>query len=133
MPATHSLASGFQVEQLMAAARKASNEAGRRVEPLARTGGQELRRIILMPGEELPYRRNPHLEKVWRVESGVGHADVDEAEIALMAQAEITIGPGVLHQIENRGTRPLVLLELRRLGGCRLEFHWPDLDGPVAG
>ena len=133
MSAKHLFASGFQVEPLMAEARRTSTEAGRRVEPLARTRGQVLRRIILLPGEELPYRRNPHLEKVWRVQSGAGHADIDEAEIALMPQAEITIAAGALHQIENRGTRPLVLLELRRLGDCRMEFHWPDLGEPVAG
>lgn len=135
-PASCPFASGFQVEQLMAAARRASAQVAHRVEPVARAPGQVTRRITLFPGEELPYRRNPHVAKVWRVEAGIGHCDVDEADVALMPLAEITIAPGILHQIENRGTGPLVLLEHRRMADTPvndMDFHWPDLPKTATG
>ena len=103
-----------QVEQLLDDARRASHASPRRVEILESSPSFARRRVTLMGGEELPFRRNPHLTKTWRVISGIGHADIAEADVTLMPGAEVAIAPGALHQIENRGPDPLVLEELRR-------------------
>lgn len=108
---------GCAVDALMDAARRSSEFSRRRVEVLAEGDGLELRQITLLPGEELPFRRNPGLAKSWRVLSGFGHADVAEAEIVMMPYSEISIAPGVLHQIENKGREPLVLIEMREESG----------------
>ncbi len=109
----------LQVSELLDDARCASRAAARRVEVLSQGAGFVLRQITLMTGEELPFRRNTTMQKHWRVVSGVGHADVDETEIALMPSAELSIAPGALHQIENRASDPLVLEELRVAAGLR--------------
>ena len=105
-----------EVDRLLQEARRASGSGPRRVVVLADGPGFELRQITLMACEELPFRRNYEQAKVWRVVAGRGHADIDEGEIAMMPAAEVEIGAGVLHQIENRGSEPLVLQELRVLG-----------------
>lgn len=106
-------AARLHVERLLADARAASGPNDRCVDVVAEGPGYALRRIILAVGEELPFRRNPNFAKTWHVTRGHGHADVHEADIALMEGAQIDIPPGALHQIENRGELPLVLLELR--------------------
>ena len=103
-----------QVEQLLDDARRASGAAPRRVQILESGPAFTRRRVTLMGGEELPFRRNPHLAKTWRVISGIGHADIAEAEVTLMPGAEVAIAPGDLHQIENRGPEPLVLEDVRQ-------------------
>lgn len=104
---------GFQVGHLLKTARAASFGTEERVTRLSQSAREDSRRIILMPGEELPFRRNPALCKRWQVESGLAHADVNETDMALMPGAEVVISPGALHQIENRGSAPLVLREDR--------------------
>ena len=98
---------------LLAEARSASGFGRPRVTIVGSSPGYEVREISLAHGEELPFRRNAQLAKTWQVLSGIGHADVSETEVALMAGAEIVIEPGVLHQIENRCDAPLVLRETR--------------------
>lgn len=102
-----------QVDRLLADARQASGAGMRRVRILAQGPGFTLRQVVLMSGEELPFRRNPDQIKTWRVISGRGHADVYEADMALMPGAEVEVAPGALHQIENRDCTPLVMQELR--------------------
>lgn len=106
-------AARIHVDRLLADARAASGQSARRVQLLAEGAGYKLRQIFLMTGEELPFRRNPLFSKVWHVAAGRGHADIAEADVAVTCGATIEIGPGALHQIENRGASPLVLLELR--------------------
>ena len=103
-----------RVGQLLEDARRASGAAPQRVEILESGPSFSRRRVTLMGGEELPFRRNPQLAKAWRVVSGIGHADIAEADVTLIPGAEIAIAPGALHQIENRGPEPLVLEELRQ-------------------
>ena len=99
---------------LLADARWASREAKQPVRTLWSHLGETRRQITLLAGEELPFRRNLDLVKIWRVCSGIGHADIAESDVTLMPGSVVTIAPGRLHQIENRGPDPLVLEEVRR-------------------
>lgn len=98
------------VEALLRNASDVAKRTGRA--DVAKTADLQVRRIVLAPNEELPFARTNTRAKVWVIISGAASADIGEQEMTLSTDAFAVIRPGMLHQIENCGTAPLVIIEL---------------------
>ncbi|MCU1363350.1 MAG: glycosyltransferase [Acidimicrobiaceae bacterium] len=73
----------------------------------------KVKRIVVAPGKRLSYQRHAQRAEHWFVVGGVATVILDGEEIELPEGQSIDIGLGQAHRCENRGTTPVVLIEVQ--------------------
>jgi mannose-6-phosphate isomerase len=73
----------------------------------------KVKRIVVAPGKRLSYQRHSQRAEHWFVVGGVATVILDGEEIELAEGQSIDIGLGQAHRCENRGTTPVVLIEVQ--------------------
>ncbi len=73
----------------------------------------KVKRIVVAPGKRLSYQRHTKRAEHWFVVSGTATVTLDGIETQLSPGASIDIGIGVAHRCENRGTTPVVFIEVQ--------------------
>lgn len=93
--------------------------------------GYKVRRIALLPGKRLSYRRHARRSEQWTIVQGLGMVTIDGDERLVRVDQKITVPAGTAHSIENFGEQLLVLIETQRgsyLGEDDIE-HLQDNSG----
>ena len=73
----------------------------------------KVKRIVVDPGKRLSYQRHARRAEHWFVVNGTATVVLDGVEHVVSSGASIDIALGQLHRCENRGTTPVVLIEVQ--------------------
>ncbi|HUX04323.1 MAG TPA: phosphomannose isomerase type II C-terminal cupin domain [Acidimicrobiales bacterium] len=73
----------------------------------------KVKRIVVMPGKRLSYQQHAQRAEHWFVVSGEPTVVLDDVEHQLAPGDSIDIALGQKHRCENRGTSPVVLIEVQ--------------------
>jgi mannose-6-phosphate isomerase len=73
----------------------------------------KVKRIEVTPGRRLSYQRHARRAEHWVVISGVATVILDGQEITLNPGQCVDIPLGAAHRCENRGTEPVVFVEVQ--------------------
>jgi mannose-6-phosphate isomerase len=73
----------------------------------------KVKRIIVAPGKRLSYQQHAKRAEHWFIVSGSATVILDGHEHQLKAGDSIDIGLGQAHRCENRGTMPVVFIEVQ--------------------
>jgi mannose-6-phosphate isomerase len=73
----------------------------------------KVKRIVVAPGKRLSYQRHTRRAEHWFVVNGTATVVLDDVEHVVPTGGSIDIGLGQKHRCENRGTTPVVLIEVQ--------------------
>jgi mannose-6-phosphate isomerase-like protein (cupin superfamily) len=73
----------------------------------------KVKRIVVAPGKRLSYQKHAQRAEHWFVVSGVATVVLDGAEHTVTAGHAIDVPLGTAHRCENRGTEPVVFIEVQ--------------------
>ena len=73
----------------------------------------KVKRIVVAPGKRLSYQRHARRAEHWFVVSGNPTVVLDDVEHDLHTGDNIDIALGQAHRCENRGTTPVILIEVQ--------------------
>ncbi|MGC2174907.1 MAG: phosphomannose isomerase type II C-terminal cupin domain [Acidimicrobiales bacterium] len=73
----------------------------------------KVKRLVVNPGKRLSYQRHARRAEHWFVVNGVATVILDGVEYEVPAGHSIDIAIGQLHRCENRGTTPVVFIEVQ--------------------
>ena len=73
----------------------------------------KIKRIWVLPGQQLSYQRHKFRAEHWFVISGNGIAIVEGHEIAVHVGSTVDIAIGQLHRIRNTGQEDLIFIEVQ--------------------
>lgn len=72
-----------------------------------------VKRIAVRPGGRLSLQMHNHREEHWVVVVGKARVTRDDVQEDVPANHAVTIGPRVVHRVENPGDETLVLIEVQ--------------------
>jgi mannose-1-phosphate guanylyltransferase / mannose-6-phosphate isomerase len=75
--------------------------------------GFQVKRILVNPGAKLSLQSHVHRAEHWVVVAGTATTTVDKTVQTLAAGQTVYIPIGAIHRLENRGTVPMVLIEVQ--------------------
>ena len=73
----------------------------------------KVKRMVVAPGKRLSYQRHAKRAEHWFVVSGTATVTLDGVELEVPTGASVDIGIGVAHRCENRGTVPVIFIEVQ--------------------
>jgi mannose-6-phosphate isomerase len=73
----------------------------------------KVKRIVVAPGKRLSYQRHARRAEHWFIVNGTATVILDGVEYEKSAGGSIDIALGQAHRCENRGTTPVVLIEVQ--------------------
>jgi mannose-6-phosphate isomerase-like protein (cupin superfamily) len=73
----------------------------------------KVKRIVVAPGKRLSYQKHAKRAEHWFIVSGVATVTLDGEELTRLPGEGVDIGIGVAHRCENRGTEPVVFIEVQ--------------------
>jgi mannose-6-phosphate isomerase len=73
----------------------------------------KVKRIVVSPGMRLSYQRHAQRAEHWFVVNGTATVVLDGNEFEVPAGSSIDVGLGQAHRCENRGTTPVVFIEVQ--------------------
>jgi mannose-6-phosphate isomerase-like protein (cupin superfamily) len=73
----------------------------------------KVKRIIVAPGKRLSYQRHSRRAEHWFVVNGTATVILDDVEHEVKSGESIDIELGQAHRCENRGTTPVVFIEVQ--------------------
>ena len=73
----------------------------------------KVKRMVVAPGKRLSYQRHAKRAEHWFVVKGTATVTLDGVEFQVPPGASVDIGIGVAHRCENRGTTPVVFIEVQ--------------------
>lgn len=73
----------------------------------------QVKRIIVNPGEKLSLQFHRHRSEHWTIVSGRAHIVLGEKVRILAPDQSVYIPLGSVHRIENRGKKPVELIEVQ--------------------
>jgi mannose-1-phosphate guanylyltransferase / mannose-6-phosphate isomerase len=76
----------------------------------------QVKRVIINPGAEIGLQTHRHRAEHWVVVSGTAKVTCDDKEFLLQENESTFVPPGAKHRLENPGTTPLHLIEVRSGG-----------------
>jgi len=82
-------------------------------EVLAEGEGYKVKRIEVKPGHRLSLQLHQNRSEHWVVVSGEAIVTLGEREIRLKTNEEALIPPRTKHRVANRGTTPLLFIEVQ--------------------
>ena len=80
---------------------------------LADEASHKVKSITVLPGQRLSYQRHTHRSEHWFVIEGEATVTLDGVEFEVVRGHYADIPQGVAHRLENRGTRPLIIIEVQ--------------------
>ena len=107
------------VDQLQQAGRREAVEALQNFRPwgnyeqLDISADYQVKRIMVKPGGVLSLQKHRHRAEHWVVVSGQAEVTIDTAVRTLKANESVYIPLGMVHRLANRGSEPLVLIEVQ--------------------
>lgn len=87
--------------------------------------GYQVRRITVLPGGVLSLQK--HRARHWVVVRGQAEVTIDGGVCMLLPGQSVVVPPGATHRLANRGSEPVVLIEVQT-GGCLGEDGAARLD-----
>ncbi|NNN02743.1 MAG: phosphomannose isomerase type II C-terminal cupin domain [Acidimicrobiaceae bacterium] len=76
-------------------------------------GNHKVKRIVVSPGKRLSYQVHAQRAEHWFVVAGVATVTLDGEVFDLSPGRSVDIGIGVAHRCENRGSEPVVFVEVQ--------------------
>ena len=73
----------------------------------------KVKRIVVAPGKRLSYQRHARRAEHWFIVNGTATVTLDGVEHEVKTGESIDVGLGQLHRCENRGTTPVVFIEVQ--------------------
>jgi mannose-6-phosphate isomerase len=73
----------------------------------------KVKRIVVAPGKRLSYQRHSRRAEHWFIVNGVATVTLDGVEHEVPAGQSIDVSLGQMHRCENRGTTPVVFIEVQ--------------------
>jgi mannose-6-phosphate isomerase-like protein (cupin superfamily) len=73
----------------------------------------KVKRIVVAPGQRLSYQSHEKRSEHWFVVSGVATVVLDDTEHVVAAGESIDVPVGTKHRCENRGSDPVVFIEVQ--------------------
>jgi len=73
----------------------------------------KIKRIVVEPGKRLSYQVHAKRSEPWFLVSGVATVILDGSEYEVVAGGSIDIPVGTAHRCENRGSTPVVFIEVQ--------------------
>jgi mannose-6-phosphate isomerase-like protein (cupin superfamily) len=86
-------------------------------EVLAIGQGFKVKRMVLKAGHRMSLQKHQHRHEHWFVFGGEAQVTCEQACFHLAERETTTIPAGATHRIENRGTDPLIIIEIQ-IGDC---------------
>lgn len=74
----------------------------------------KIKRITVLPGKRLSLQSHKRRSEHWHVVSGQALATLDDENLALGPGDSVDIPAGARHRIANRGSDPMVFIEVQR-------------------
>jgi mannose-6-phosphate isomerase len=74
----------------------------------------KVKRIVVSPGKRLSYQTHAKRSEHWFIVDGTATVILDGVESELVPGDSIDIAIGQAHRCENRGTTPVVFIEVQR-------------------
>jgi len=74
----------------------------------------KVKRLVVHPGKRLSYQRHRQRAEHWFIVSGVATVTLDGREFDLGPGGSVDIDVGMAHRCENRGSSPVVFIEVQR-------------------
>jgi mannose-6-phosphate isomerase len=74
----------------------------------------KVKRIVVSPGKRLSYQTHAKRSEHWFIADGTATVILDGVESELVPGDSIDIAIGQAHRCENRGTTPVVFIEVQR-------------------
>ena len=72
-----------------------------------------MKRLTVKPGAKLSLKKHEHRAKHWIVVNGTARVTRDDELVTLTANMSISIPVGAANRVENIGSEPLELIEVR--------------------
>ena len=85
----------------------------RHFEILSDAATHKVKRLTVDPGQRLSYQRHSQRSEHWFVVGGTGVVTLDGSEVTVAAGSAVDVPVGTAHRIENRGSEPLVFVEVQ--------------------
>jgi mannose-6-phosphate isomerase-like protein (cupin superfamily) len=76
-------------------------------------GDHKVKRIVVEPGKRLSYQRHSQRSEHWFVVSGTATVVLDGTEYSVGPGQAIDVSVGTAHRCENRGSEPVVFIEVQ--------------------
>lgn len=73
----------------------------------------KVKRLVVSPGKRLSYQRHARRSEHWFVVAGEGVVTLEGDEIPVAGGTAVDVPVGAAHRIENRGSAPLVFIEVQ--------------------
>lgn len=73
----------------------------------------KVKRMVVSPGTRLSYQRHTRRAEHWFFVNGTAIVTLDGVEHELTAGESIDVGLSQLHRCENRGTTPVIFIEVQ--------------------
>jgi mannose-6-phosphate isomerase-like protein (cupin superfamily) len=73
----------------------------------------KVKRLVVDPGKRLSYQRHARRAEHWFIVNGTATVTLDGVEHQVKTGESIDVAIGQLHRCENRGTTPVVLIEIQ--------------------
>ncbi len=74
----------------------------------------KVKRIVVMPGKRLSYQRHARRAEHWYFLSGEATVVLDGSERVVRSGDSVDVALGQAHRVENRGTAPVIFIEVQR-------------------
>lgn len=83
-------------------------------EVLSDKADHKVKRITVLPGKRLSLQRHRQRMEHWYFISGQGSATLGDRDVPVSPGSALDIPVMTLHRVDNRGTEPLVFIEVQR-------------------
>ena len=84
-----------------------------RYEVLQQSTTHKVKCIYVNPGARLSYQRHQKRKEHWYVVSGAATVTLNGETFEISAEETVDVGIGIPHRIANRGSLPLVFIEIQ--------------------
>lgn len=75
--------------------------------------GYQVKRIVVLPGGVLSLQKHRHRAEHWVVVRGAAEVTIDDAVRTIESGQSVHVPLGAVHRLANRGTEPVVLIEVQ--------------------
>ncbi len=82
-------------------------------ETVSEQPGFKLKRIGVLPGQQLSLQRHQHRAEHWVVVTGTGWATVGERQLELQVGQHVDIAVGQIHRLANRTVSAMEIVEVQ--------------------
>lgn len=82
-------------------------------ETVSESAGSKIKRICVLPGQQISLQKHHHRAEHWVVVQGVAHVTLDDSVFDLRPGEHCDIALGQVHRLTNRGDQVLEVVEIQ--------------------